>query len=290
MNTRYNVVGRYIDGRQVVAYHLTAVDKSKSGMCTKEQLYNLIKAGCVLNCTAQMYHGKMLFRGKGIRLDNLPSKQFKCNTTQQESNKQPEVKQPEVKQPEVKQPEVKQPEVKQPEVKVEEMPKTKRVYLLFKRFAPANSLFNPITEDFRVGDRDYVTDLRLVCDDIETLKKMCYKITDRSFHTTYKYGVPRFEDNPRFVNKIYKSSDFNGWFSMIGDNDIEYIHTIEEWMKLIGNLGVKLLTVKEYTTDSGFKVSAGMMPAVKLGRHPDFEKFNIILNHYSYDYDEYYDD
>ena len=279
MEVKYKVVGKYTEGRQIVAYHLVSTDESKSGPYNKEQLYKLIKSGCVINCTAQMYQGKMLFRGKGIKLDNLPSKQLKGNTIQLANDKKTEIKQTESKQEAPKQ-----------EINTEELPKTKKVYLVFKRFAPSEGLHKPITENFNVGNKDYVTDLRLVCDDADVLERMYHKITDRSFHTTYKYGMPRFEDNPEFIRKIYKSSDFKGWYSMVGDNNIEYIHTIEEWMKLIGNLSVKILVVKEYITESGFKVSAGTIPANKLGKHPDFEKFNLLVNNYSYDGYDYYDD
>lgn len=67
----YQVVGRYMDGKQVTAYHLQSMD-GKAGKYTKEQVAFLIGNGQITNCTAQIYKDKLLLRGKGISLDDLP--------------------------------------------------------------------------------------------------------------------------------------------------------------------------------------------------------------------------
>lgn len=66
------VVGRYTNGVEVVGYHLSG-NGMRGGRVTKEQLYSLIQKGAITNCTAQVYKGSILFRGKdGIKLSDLP--------------------------------------------------------------------------------------------------------------------------------------------------------------------------------------------------------------------------
>lgn len=67
----YTIVGRYMDGKEVVAYHLTS-DSGKSGRYTREQVIYLVGRGQILNCTGQIYQDKLLLRGKGIELNDLP--------------------------------------------------------------------------------------------------------------------------------------------------------------------------------------------------------------------------
>lgn len=76
----YQVVGRYMDGKEVTAYHLQSLDTGKSGKYTKEQLCFLVGRGQVTNCTGQIYQDKVLLRGKDISLEDLPV-QYESGTT-----------------------------------------------------------------------------------------------------------------------------------------------------------------------------------------------------------------
>ena len=68
---RYSVVGRYMVGSEVTAYHIVGEDGSQH-KATKEQLILLADRGLMLNCRIQMYNGKPLLRGKGVNLGELP--------------------------------------------------------------------------------------------------------------------------------------------------------------------------------------------------------------------------
>lgn len=68
---RYSVVGRYMVGSEVTAYHIVGEDGSQHKV-TKEQLILLADRGLMLNCRIQMYNGKPLLRGKGVNLGELP--------------------------------------------------------------------------------------------------------------------------------------------------------------------------------------------------------------------------
>ena len=70
--TEYQIVGRYMDGSEVVAYHLQSLETGKSGRYSKEQVYYLVGREQVTNCTGQIYKDKVLLRGNGISLDDLP--------------------------------------------------------------------------------------------------------------------------------------------------------------------------------------------------------------------------
>ena len=70
--TEYQIVGRYMDGPEVVAYHLQCLEQDKSGRYTKDQVYYLVGREQVTNCTGQIYQDKVLLKGKGINLSDLP--------------------------------------------------------------------------------------------------------------------------------------------------------------------------------------------------------------------------
>lgn len=79
---QYNIVGRYIndnDARDVVGYHLRNLDGTKQGKYSIEQVAFLVGRDQVLNCTAQLYKDKVLFRGKGISLESLPTQRINVN-------------------------------------------------------------------------------------------------------------------------------------------------------------------------------------------------------------------
>lgn len=90
---QYNIVGRYInedDARDIVGYHLKNLDGTKQGKYSIEQVAFLVGKDQVLNCTAQLYKDKVLFRGKGISLESLPIQKVKINkdkTTDRAENK-----------------------------------------------------------------------------------------------------------------------------------------------------------------------------------------------------------
>ena len=68
----YQIVGRYMTGSDVTGYHLQSIDTGKSGKFTKDQVCFLVGRGQITNCTAQLYNDKVLLRGNGIKLDDLP--------------------------------------------------------------------------------------------------------------------------------------------------------------------------------------------------------------------------
>ena len=73
--TEYQIVGRYMDGKEVTAYHLQSLESGKSGRYTKEQVCYLVGRGQVTNCSGQIYQDKVLLRGVGISLEDLPVQQ-----------------------------------------------------------------------------------------------------------------------------------------------------------------------------------------------------------------------
>lgn len=68
----YQIVGRYMDGKEVTGYHLHSIETGKSKRFTKEQVCFLVGRGQVTNCTGQIYNDKVLLRGNGMSLDDLP--------------------------------------------------------------------------------------------------------------------------------------------------------------------------------------------------------------------------
>lgn len=70
--TQYQIVGRYMDGKEVVAYHLQSLESGKAGRYTREQVCYLVGRDQVTNCTGQIYQDKVLLRGVNCSLDDLP--------------------------------------------------------------------------------------------------------------------------------------------------------------------------------------------------------------------------
>lgn len=68
----YQIVGRYMNGKEVTAYHLQSLSTGKNGKYTREQIAYLVGRGQITNCEAQIYQDKLLFRGKGMNIDDLP--------------------------------------------------------------------------------------------------------------------------------------------------------------------------------------------------------------------------
>ena len=72
----YQIVGRYLDGNKTVAYHLQDMDAGIDKKYTREQVYYLIGRGQITNCEAQIYQDKVLLRGVGMSLKDLPAVQI----------------------------------------------------------------------------------------------------------------------------------------------------------------------------------------------------------------------
>lgn len=70
--TQYQIVGRYMDGKEVVAYHLQSLETGKAGRYTREQVCYLVGRDQVTNCTGQIYQDKVLLRGVNCALEDLP--------------------------------------------------------------------------------------------------------------------------------------------------------------------------------------------------------------------------
>lgn len=73
--TQYQIVGRYMDGKEVTAYHLQSLENGKSGRYTKDQIYFLVGRDQITNCEGQLYQDKVILRGKGMSLEDLPIQQ-----------------------------------------------------------------------------------------------------------------------------------------------------------------------------------------------------------------------
>lgn len=71
----YQIVGRYMSGKEVIAYHLYSSETGKGGRYTKEQVCLLVGRGQVVNCDGQIYKDKVILRGIGVSLDSLPVQQ-----------------------------------------------------------------------------------------------------------------------------------------------------------------------------------------------------------------------
>ena len=72
---QYQIVGRYMDGKEVTGYHLLSLESGKAGRYTKEQVAFLTGRDQITNCEGQIYKDKLLLRGVGISLDSLPVQQ-----------------------------------------------------------------------------------------------------------------------------------------------------------------------------------------------------------------------
>lgn len=68
----YSVVGRYMDGANVVGYHLVDGETNQGKQYTNEQVAFLVGAKRVENMTGQLYGRDVVFRGKGFELKELP--------------------------------------------------------------------------------------------------------------------------------------------------------------------------------------------------------------------------
>lgn len=72
---QYQIVGRYMNGKEVTAYHLQSIETGKAGRYSREQVAYLVGRDQVTNCVGQIYKDGLLLRGKGMSLDSLPIQQ-----------------------------------------------------------------------------------------------------------------------------------------------------------------------------------------------------------------------
>lgn len=69
----YQLVGRYMDGKRVVGYHLYCLDNGKNGRYTPEQFAYLVGRAQVTNVEGQIFKDDMLYRGiNGTDMSKLP--------------------------------------------------------------------------------------------------------------------------------------------------------------------------------------------------------------------------
>lgn len=73
--TEYQIVGRYMNGKEVAAYHLQSIETGKAGRYSREQVAYLVGRNQITNCIGQIYQDKLLLRGKGMSLEDLPIQQ-----------------------------------------------------------------------------------------------------------------------------------------------------------------------------------------------------------------------
>lgn len=70
--TEFQIVGRYMNGKEVTGYHLQSIKTGKSGRFTKAQVCFLIGREQITNCVAQITNNDVILRGKGMNLTDLP--------------------------------------------------------------------------------------------------------------------------------------------------------------------------------------------------------------------------
>lgn len=74
--TQYKLVGRYLNGNDTKYYGLVSED-DKQVKYTSEQMAFMVGRGQVVNVGAQVYQGKLLFRGQNCDIKSLPTIQLR---------------------------------------------------------------------------------------------------------------------------------------------------------------------------------------------------------------------
>lgn len=70
---QYQIVGRYMSGKDVTGYHLANLSTGKSQKYTREQVAYLVGRGSITNAEGQIYKDQFLLRSTGTpSIDNLP--------------------------------------------------------------------------------------------------------------------------------------------------------------------------------------------------------------------------
>lgn len=73
MKVKFVLVGRYMKGTEVTAYHIMRSDNRKTKKVTKEQFFYLLGKGLIANCVGQLYKDKVIVRGiNGFSVSKVP--------------------------------------------------------------------------------------------------------------------------------------------------------------------------------------------------------------------------
>lgn len=72
---QYQIVGRYMAGKEVTGYHLQSLENGKSGKFSREAVAYLVGRDQITNCKGQVYNQQLLLRGEGMSLEDLPVQQ-----------------------------------------------------------------------------------------------------------------------------------------------------------------------------------------------------------------------
>lgn len=84
VKTKYKIIGRFMSGKEVTGYILKS-SNGNTNRYSREQVAFLVGRGQVINCDGQIYKDKLLLRGVGISLDDLPV-QYETNTNVKNSD------------------------------------------------------------------------------------------------------------------------------------------------------------------------------------------------------------
>jgi hypothetical protein len=71
MDTQYYVIGRYMVGTSVSAYHLVG-ENGRQLKVSKAVLIAMTEQGIITNCRVQSYNNNKILRGNGVNLNELP--------------------------------------------------------------------------------------------------------------------------------------------------------------------------------------------------------------------------
>ena len=79
--TMYTLVNKYKEGKEVVAYELQADGVEGTKRVTVDQMAYFVGRGVVNGVTAQIYNGKLLYRGVGDSIVAKEASQLKTKTS-----------------------------------------------------------------------------------------------------------------------------------------------------------------------------------------------------------------
>lgn len=79
--TMYTLVNKYKEGKEVVAYELQAEGAEGTKRVTVDQMAYFVGRGVVTGVTAQIYNGKLLYRGVGDSIGSKEATQLKTKTS-----------------------------------------------------------------------------------------------------------------------------------------------------------------------------------------------------------------
>lgn len=71
----FKITGRYMNGREVTGYHMVDLKTGRARKYTREQVCFYAGAKQIENCMGNVYEDKVILRGVGVALEDLPIKQ-----------------------------------------------------------------------------------------------------------------------------------------------------------------------------------------------------------------------